>query len=49
MNTKEFNQFLNELSKEAIAVIDTAISQDKYFPIDISEKNTDLQKFDISS
>ncbi|WP_368356656.1 hypothetical protein [Polaribacter sp. ALD11] len=48
-NTEEFNQFLNELSIEPIPVIDAAIALEKYLPIDISEKNTDLQNFDVSS
>ena len=49
MNTKEFNQFLKEISIAPLAVIDTTITLDKYLPIDISEKNTDLQNFDVSS
>ena len=49
MNTEEFNQFLNELSITPISVIDTVISQNKYLPIDLSEKNTDLLNFDVSS
>ena len=48
-NTEEFNQFLNNISKKPIKVIDHSISIDKYTQIDISENNTDLLKFDVSS
>jgi murein DD-endopeptidase MepM/ murein hydrolase activator NlpD len=49
MNTKEFNQFLNELSLTPISVIDPVISHNKYLPINISEQNTDLLNFNVSS
>ncbi|WP_343329877.1 peptidoglycan DD-metalloendopeptidase family protein [Polaribacter staleyi] len=49
MNTEVFNQFLSQISKESISVIDASISSDNYFPIAISSKNKDLLHFDISS
>jgi len=49
MNTEKFNQFLSQLSKEPIQVIDSNISLETYFPIEISSKNKDLLQFDISS
>ncbi|MGJ8744510.1 peptidoglycan DD-metalloendopeptidase family protein [Polaribacter sp.] len=49
MYSEEFNQFLNEISKEPLHVIDATNSLESYFPILISSKNKDLQSFDISS
>lgn len=49
MNTAKFNQFLNQLSESPLPVIDHTISLDRYVPINISDKNDDLLKFEISS
>jgi murein DD-endopeptidase MepM/ murein hydrolase activator NlpD len=49
MSSEEFNQFLNNLSLQPIPAIDPVFSVDKYFKIDISEKNKDLLNFDVSS
>jgi len=49
MNSEEFNQFLNTLSIASISVIDPVFPFEKYTKIDISEKNTDLLNFDVSS
>ena len=49
MNTRTFNQFLNQISEFYLPVIDVTISLDTYVPIKISEKNKDLLNFDISS
>jgi len=49
MNTTNFNQFLRNLSKHPISVLDNKYNKSDYFPIDISENNIDLQIFDISS
>ncbi|WP_405606178.1 peptidoglycan DD-metalloendopeptidase family protein [Polaribacter sp. Asnod1-A03] len=49
MSILKFNQFLNDISKESIAVIDTEILFENYIPIKISEENDDLFSFDISS
>ncbi|MDN3620238.1 peptidoglycan DD-metalloendopeptidase family protein [Polaribacter undariae] len=49
MNTEKFNQFLNEISKVPLPVIDATISLESYYPIIISSKNKELLNFDISS
>ena len=49
MNTEKFNQFLNQISKEPIQVIDSNIDLESYLAITISSKNSDLLSFDISS
>ena len=49
MNTRKFNQFLNQISEFPIPVIDVPISLDTYIPIAISDKNIDLLNFEISS
>lgn len=49
MNTKDFNSFLKEIALQDIFVIDASISKSQYIPIDLSEANKDLLKFDISS
>jgi len=49
MNTENFNQFLNQISKKSLRVIDSNIDLENYLPIIISSKNNDLSSFDISS
>jgi murein DD-endopeptidase MepM/ murein hydrolase activator NlpD len=49
MNIEKINQFLGQLSKEPLCVIDSNITIDTYIVIMISSKNKDLLKFDISS
>ena len=49
MNTEKFNQFLSQISKEPLAVIDVQISLESYYPIAISSQNKALLQFDISS
>ena len=39
MNLEKFNQFLKQLSKKGLPVIDADISMNKYIKIDLSEKN----------
>ena len=49
MNLEKFNQFLNQLSKKSLPVIDADISMNKFIKIDLSEKNKKQFDFDISS
>ena len=49
MNLEKFNQFLKQLSKKGLPVIDADISMNKYIKIDLSEKNKEEFDFDISS
>ena len=44
-----FEQFLVDISPNSLKVIDEEISTNEYFLIDLSEKNKDLEMFDISS
>ncbi|WP_299384979.1 peptidoglycan DD-metalloendopeptidase family protein [uncultured Lacinutrix sp.] len=49
MNSTDFKTCLAALTAQNICVIDASISKSDYTPIDLSEANTDLQNFDISS
>ncbi|MCG1036464.1 peptidoglycan DD-metalloendopeptidase family protein [Polaribacter sargassicola] len=49
MTAQKFNQFLKEITKEPLFVIDKEITIESYTPIVLSAKNKDLLKFDISS
>lgn len=49
MNSIDFKTRLAALTAQNICVIDASISKSDYTPIDLSEANTDLQNFDISS
>ncbi|WP_299251583.1 peptidoglycan DD-metalloendopeptidase family protein [uncultured Lacinutrix sp.] len=49
MNSTDFKTRLAALATQNICVIDASISKSDYTPIDLSEANTDLQNFDISS
>ena len=49
MNSKDFKTRLTAFGTQNICVIDASISKSDYTPIDLSEANTDLQNFDISS
>ncbi|MEL0456857.1 peptidoglycan DD-metalloendopeptidase family protein [Flavobacteriaceae bacterium SZ-1-7] len=49
MQPHEFSQFLNQISSEALFVLDTSIPKEKYVPLDLSESNGDLKKVDVSS
>ena len=44
-----FDNFLSKLAFDKIDVIDISIQREKYVKIDLSDKNSDLQKFNISS
>ena len=49
MKFKDLNQLLAKLVLKNIFVIDKSIPKSEYIAIDLSETNTDLQKFNISS
>lgn len=49
MHFNEFSEFLNNLSEESLRVLDVAIPNSKYVPIDLSESNQALHSIDISS
>ena len=49
MNSQTFSQFLGNLSKEPLPVLDTDITLEKFVKIDLSEKNNELLNFDVSS
>ncbi|MCI2228085.1 peptidoglycan DD-metalloendopeptidase family protein [Polaribacter sp. MSW13] len=49
MNKVEFNQFLKNISKESLLVLDSSISLSSYVAIDISKNNKNLLNFDVSS
>jgi murein DD-endopeptidase MepM/ murein hydrolase activator NlpD len=49
MNSKDFKLLLKEISKHGIFVIDASIPKSDYTPIDLSQANTALETFDISS
>lgn len=49
MDSKDFSNFLKNISSEALHVLDASISNSKYIPIDLSESNEALNKVDVSS
>ncbi|MFD2823297.1 peptidoglycan DD-metalloendopeptidase family protein [Lacinutrix iliipiscaria] len=49
MRSEDFSHFLNSISLQPLPVLDTSISLSEYIQIDLSEHNTELLHFNISS
>jgi murein DD-endopeptidase MepM/ murein hydrolase activator NlpD len=49
MSSEDFSNFLNSISKEQLHVLDASIPVSAYIPIDLSESNSDLNHFDVTS
>ena len=49
MDLATFSSFLSEISSDNIQVIDASIPKSEYVAINLSDSNTDLKTFDISS
>ncbi|WP_406684246.1 peptidoglycan DD-metalloendopeptidase family protein [Seonamhaeicola sp. MEBiC1930] len=49
MNSKDFSNFLKDISSEQLHVLDKTISRSKYIPIDLSETKEELNNIDVSS
>ena len=49
MNSATFSSFLSDISTENIQVIDASIPRSEYIAINLSDSNTNLNTFDISS
>ncbi|NQY07453.1 MAG: peptidase M23, partial [Flavobacteriaceae bacterium] len=49
MSNVIFQQFLSEISKQPIYVVETNTSYANYLPIDISSSNQELNAFDINN
>ena len=49
MPSEDFSDFLNNISSQPLYVIDDSIPISQYTSIDLSENNSDLKHFDVSS
>ena len=49
MNSDSFSSFLSQIAQHNTYVIDATIAKEHYYPIDLSEANSDLNTFDITS
>lgn len=49
MTSNEFNNFLKSIASPSLHVLDASIPKSQYVAIDLSESNTALQNFDVSS